>query len=207
MKLSFERSIPGRRGVRIPQCAVPSAAKIEDALLRKTALHLPELSETDVSRHYLRAGDAGVWRQRRVLSARLLHDEIQSRRQRTGGLAGRIHPESIRSSRRKPRRARSKSLVRAKELLCQLVGMEEMTFQPAAGAHGEFLGLLLIKRYHETCGDCAQKEDHRAGFRARHEPRDREHGGLYGGQYPLRAGLARSIFPPFAQRSAPIRRG
>ena len=36
--------------------------------------------------------------------------------------------------------------------------MEEMTFQPAAGAHGEFLGILLIKRYHESRKDCARKK-------------------------------------------------
>ena len=51
MKLSFERSIPGRRGVVIPKSVAPKA-KLDDALLRKTPLHLPELGEIDVSRHY-----------------------------------------------------------------------------------------------------------------------------------------------------------
>ena len=51
MKLSFERSVAGRRGAVIPKSTVPSA-KLDGALLRKSPLHLPELSETDVSRHY-----------------------------------------------------------------------------------------------------------------------------------------------------------
>src|SRR5512133_2620472 len=51
MKLSFERSVTGRRGITIPKTAVPQAA-LSEALLRKTPLCLPELSETDVSRHY-----------------------------------------------------------------------------------------------------------------------------------------------------------
>ena len=37
--------------------------------------------------------------------------------------------------------------------LCEIAGMERMTFQPAAGAHGEFTGLLLIKAYHKSRGD------------------------------------------------------
>ena len=34
-----------------------------------------------------------------------------------------------------------------------ITGMDRMTFQPAAGAHGEYMGLLLIKAYHERRGD------------------------------------------------------
>ncbi len=41
----------------------------------------------------------------------------------------------------------------AEQYLCEITGMDRMTFQPAAGAHGEFTGLLLIKAYHESRGD------------------------------------------------------
>ena len=51
MKLAFERSVPGRVGCRIPASDVKSAA-LPDSLLRTTPLHMPELTETDVSRHY-----------------------------------------------------------------------------------------------------------------------------------------------------------
>ena len=37
--------------------------------------------------------------------------------------------------------------------LCEITGMDGMTFQPAAGAHGEFTGVLLIKQYHDARGD------------------------------------------------------
>ena len=37
--------------------------------------------------------------------------------------------------------------------LCEITGMDDMTFQPAAGAHGEFTGVLLIKQYHASRGD------------------------------------------------------
>ena len=42
----------------------------------------------------------------------------------------------------------------ASRYLCQITGMDGMTFQPAAGAHGEFPGALLIKQYHDARGRC-----------------------------------------------------
>lgn len=39
------------------------------------------------------------------------------------------------------------------EYLCEITGMDRMSFQPAAGAHGEFAGLLLIKAYHKSRGE------------------------------------------------------
>ena len=41
----------------------------------------------------------------------------------------------------------------AERVFCEITGMDAMTFQPAAGAHGEFTGLLLIRAYHESRGD------------------------------------------------------
>ena len=41
----------------------------------------------------------------------------------------------------------------AAQYLCEITGMNAMTFQPAAGAHGEFTGVLLIKQYHDVRGD------------------------------------------------------
>ncbi len=47
-------------------------------------------------------------------------------------------------------------LGRAEELLCEITGMDQMTFQPAAGAHGEFTALLMVKKYHLDRGDPAR---------------------------------------------------
>lgn len=41
----------------------------------------------------------------------------------------------------------------SEEIFCEITGMDSMTFQPAAGAHGEFTGLLLIRAWHESRGD------------------------------------------------------
>ena len=58
---------------------------------------------------------------------------------------------------RKPRRAAAaRCCVRPRKRLTAITGMDRMTFQPAAGAHGEYMGLLLIKAYHERRGDKAR---------------------------------------------------
>ncbi len=156
MKLSFERSVAGRRGVVISKPAVPSA-KIDANLLRKTPLHLPELSETDVSRHYseLEKQVYGVNDGFYPLGSCTMkyNPAVNEQAASLEGFCG-IHPLQPAYT----AQGAMEVLVRAKELLCQLVGMEEMTFQPAAGAHGEFLGILLIKRYHESRKDCARKK-------------------------------------------------
>ena len=46
----------------------------------------------------------------------------------------------------------------AGKYLCEITGMSDMTFQPAAGAHGEFTGVLLIKQYHDSRGDSKRKK-------------------------------------------------
>ena len=156
MKLSFERSVAGRRGVVIPKTAVPSA-KLDDALLRKSPLRLPELSEIDVSRHYseLEQQVYGVNNGFYPLGSCTMkyNPAVNEQVASLEGFAG-IHPlQSVETS-----QGALEVLVRTKERLCTLVGMDEMTFQPAAGAHGEFTGILLIKRYHESRKDCARKK-------------------------------------------------
>ncbi len=44
-------------------------------------------------------------------------------------------------------------LYKAEKLLCEITGMDAMTFEPAAGAHGEYTGLLLIRKYHQDRND------------------------------------------------------
>lgn len=48
-------------------------------------------------------------------------------------------------------------LARAEAALCEITGMDAMSFQPAAGAHGEFTGILLIKAYHTARGEGATR--------------------------------------------------
>ena len=55
--------------------------------------------------------------------------------------------------------------------LIEITGMDAITLQPAAGAHGEFTGILLMRAYHECEGQCAE-EDSDSGLGAWDESRD-----------------------------------
>lgn len=150
MKLIFERSVSGRKCTILPQCDVPVTDLGENK--RTRALHLPEVSENDISRHYteLAKETHGVNDGQYPLGSCTMKynpkiNEI------TASLPGftEIHPlqpeETVQGS--------LEALYTAKNLLCEITGMDDMTFEPAAGAHGEFTGLLLIKAYHDHRGD------------------------------------------------------
>ncbi len=52
MKLLFEKSVKGRRGLRVARSDVPNSINLRKDLLRKNPARLPELSELDVIRHF-----------------------------------------------------------------------------------------------------------------------------------------------------------
>ena len=77
--------------------------------------------------------------------------------------------------------------------LIEITGMDAITLQPAAGAHGEFTGILLIRAYLESQGQSAQEGSH-PRLRARHQSRHRRHGRLPGREpahQPARHGRSR----------------
>lgn len=149
MKLIFERSEESRRCTILPECDVPV---VPVAFERKRALRLPQVSEHDISRHYTELAKAthGVNDGFYPLGSCTMkyNPKID---EETAALPGftNIHPlqteESVQGC--------LELLSKAEKLFCQVTGMDAMSFQPAAGAHGEFTGLLLIKAYHDSKGD------------------------------------------------------
>lgn len=151
MKLSFEQSHEGRGCTLLPPCDVPVVSP-DAALLRKTPPALPQMAEIDIGRHYTRmAGQVhGVNNGFYPLGSCTMkyNPRINEEIAALPGFAG-VHPlqpaHTVQGS--------LEVLVQAERLLCEVTGMDSMTFQPAAGAHGEFTGLLLIKAYHQSRGD------------------------------------------------------
>ncbi|MGN0297622.1 MAG: aminomethyl-transferring glycine dehydrogenase subunit GcvPB [Lachnospiraceae bacterium] len=150
MKLIFERSIPGRRCTILPECDVPIIDMGE--MKRTKALHLPEVSENDISRHYteLAKETHGVNDGQYPLGSCTMKynpkiNEI------TAALPGftNIHPLQPEGT----VQGCLEAIHTAEKLFGEITGMDAMTFEPAAGAHGEFTGLLLIKAYHDHRGD------------------------------------------------------
>ena len=154
MKLIFERSVAGRSCAILPACDVP-AAELPASLARQQALNLPELSEIDLSRHYtelckqVHGVNDGFYP---LGSCTMKYNPaINEEMAALPGFNG-VHPLQPVST----AQGSMEMLYTAEQQLCKVTGMDAMTFQPAAGAHGEYTGVLLIKAYHQSRGDMAR---------------------------------------------------
>ena len=149
--LIFEKSRHGRKCSILPECDVPQILP-EEKDTRKKELRLPELSEPELSRHYtqLAKKTRGVNDGFYPLGSCTMKYNPRINEQ-AASLAGftDIHPLQPEHT----VQGCLEILYLAEKYLCEVTGMDRMTFQPAAGAHGEFTGLLLMKAYHKSSGD------------------------------------------------------
>ncbi|MBQ6293085.1 MAG: aminomethyl-transferring glycine dehydrogenase subunit GcvPB [Lachnospiraceae bacterium] len=156
MKLIFEKSMPGHRSDLLPALDVP-AFDLPVSMKRAEKPALPELSETEVSRHYtelvqqVHGVNCGFYP---LGSCTMKYNPRID--EETAALEGFTHVHPLADAR--DTAGCRKVLETAKELLCEITGMDDMTFEPAAGAHGEFTGVLLIKQYHKSRGDEARRK-------------------------------------------------
>ena len=151
MKLIFERSVPGRRTAYLPE---PPRTTLDFPRREKT-LRLPELSESQVDRHYTELaketrGVNGGFYPLGSCTMKYNPAVLETAANQPGFTD--IHPlqpdESVQGC--------LDVMRTAERYLCEITGMDAMTLQPAAGAHGEFTGLLLIKAWHRSRGDLAR---------------------------------------------------
>lgn len=154
--LIFEKSKTGRKCQNLPECDVP-VVTLDAKDKREVKLHLPELSEGELSRHYteLAKKSHGVNDGFYPLGSCTMKYNPRVN-EVAAGLEGftDIHPlqstETVQGC--------LEVFKTLESYLCEIAGMKRMTFQPAAGAHGEFTGLLLIKAYHKSRGDEKRKK-------------------------------------------------
>ncbi|MFL0201755.1 aminomethyl-transferring glycine dehydrogenase subunit GcvPB [Exiguobacterium acetylicum] len=153
--LIFEISKPGRIAYSLPLPTVDEVAVEEllpTSMLRKEDVALPEVSELDLVRHYTALSnrnhgvDSGFYP---LGSCTMKYNpKINEDMARLPGFAH-IHPlqpvESVQGA--------LGLMYDLQEKLAVITGMDEVTLQPAAGAHGEWTGLMLIKAYHHARGD------------------------------------------------------
>jgi len=151
MQLSYEKSREGRGCSVMPACDVP-VCKVPEGLARKQEARFPQMAEVDISRHYtqLEKRSHGVNDGFYPLGSCTmkynpkLNDEMAA----LPGFTG-IHPlQPVHTV-----QGCLEVISTLESYLDEITGMTGMTFQPAAGAHGEFTGLLLIKAYHTHRGD------------------------------------------------------
>ena len=151
MKLIFERSIEGKNCGALPPCDV-GLYELSPALKRAAAPRLPELTEGELARHYtgLESSAFGVNCGYYPLGSCTMkyNPKINEEAAALPGFAD-VHPlqpaHTVQGC--------LEVLHLMETLMCEITGMDSMSFQPAAGAHGEFAGLLLIKKYHASRGD------------------------------------------------------
>jgi glycine dehydrogenase subunit 2 len=154
-KLIFELSSPGRKAFSLPSIDVPekkTEEMIPEDFLRKDPAALPEVSEVDVARHFIRLSilnhhvDKGFYP---LGSCTMKYNpKLNETLARLPGFAN-LHPLQ-------PQETFQGALELMYELgkyLKEIAGMAHITLQPAAGAHGELTGLLMINAYHKNNKD------------------------------------------------------
>ncbi|MFN8411523.1 MAG: aminomethyl-transferring glycine dehydrogenase subunit GcvPB [Anaerolineales bacterium] len=147
----FELSSPGRIGVTMPASDVPTTALPPKDLLR-SELPLPELAEVDVVRHYMHLSqfnysvDGGFYP---LGSCTMKYNPKIN--EDTCRLPGFLYTHPL-----QPIETVQGNLVLMydmQEWLKEISGFAGVTLQPAAGAHGEFTGVLMMRAYHKSRGD------------------------------------------------------
>ena len=155
MDLVFEKSRAGRGGQHLPASDV-AEAKLDGSLLRSRAPRLPEMAETDVSRHYTQLAKRthGVNDGFYPLGSCTMkyNPRINEEAAALPGFA-KLHPLQPAST----VQGALDALYLAEQYLAEITGMDRFTFQPSAGAHGEYAGLLLIRAYHKDKGQLDQR--------------------------------------------------
>nr|WP_185767337.1 aminomethyl-transferring glycine dehydrogenase subunit GcvPB [Niallia circulans] len=153
--LIFENSTPGRIGYSLPEMDIPEldvSELIPADYIRSEPAKLPEVSELDIMRHYTALSkrnhglDSGFYP---LGSCTMKYNpKINENVARFSGFAH-IHPLQDESS----VQGALELMYDLQQHLIEITGMDEVTLQPAAGAHGEWTGLMMIRAFHEANGD------------------------------------------------------
>ena len=153
--LIFEKSSPGRRCFTLPACDVPEKP-IEELLspkmLRKQEAKLPEVSEIDVVRHFTRISQKNFCVDTNFYplgSCTMKYNpRINEEAARMEGFT-KLHPyQPVGQC-----QGILKLLYDFEQMLKSISGMAAFTLQPAAGAHGELTGMLIIRAYLQKMGE------------------------------------------------------
>jgi glycine dehydrogenase subunit 2 len=151
----YTKSRPGRRGIKFPASGVAEkdlSNFIPENLLNKDKIKLPELTELDVVRYFTNLSQKNF-------SIDTVFYPLGSCTMKynpkinefTAGLDGfiNIHPEQNEEF----AQGALELMYGLQEQLKEITGMDAISLQPAAGAHGEFAGMLIVKKYFEKIGE------------------------------------------------------
>ncbi len=157
-RLVFEKSSPGKKAYKLPPLDVPAidVAALLGETHRKVAGELPELSEIEIIRHFTRLS---TWNYAIDLGMYPLGSCTMKYNPRVNEFVSRI--EGLAEAHPYRPDALAQGILDVIELLqkclIEITGMDTITLQPAAGAHGEFTGILLVRARHESNGNPRRK--------------------------------------------------
>ncbi|MEM4723510.1 MAG: aminomethyl-transferring glycine dehydrogenase subunit GcvPB [Candidatus Hadarchaeum sp.] len=148
--LIFELGRKSAKGSLLPNLVTPDFS-IPEKMLRKS-VDIPELSEPEIVRHYTRLSqmnfcvDTGFYP---LGSCTMKYNPKINEELADLEEVANIHPdqdvETVQGA--------LEIMYRLEGFLCEITGMSRMCLQPSAGAHGEFLGLLLVRAYFKSKGE------------------------------------------------------
>jgi glycine dehydrogenase subunit 2 len=154
MELIFEKSKPGRSTVGIQQSDVPAINidKVIDKKYLRTELDLPEVAEVDLIRHYTNLSrrnfgvDLGFYP---LGSCTMKYNpKVNENAAALPAFTG-LHPYAADEM----AQGNLQLMYEMQQYLKNIFGMADFTLQPAAGAHGELTGVMMIKKYFEKKGE------------------------------------------------------
>lgn len=155
-KLIFELSKSGRVGYDLPKTAVREYA-LDPSLERKKPLEMPEVTELDVVRHYTNLSqknygvDQGFYP---LGSCTMKYNPKINEEIAASAAFTHLHPlqpeETVQGA--------LEIYYETSQMLSELTGLKEFTFNPFAGAHGEATGLMIMKEYHLRRNDCKRNK-------------------------------------------------
>ena len=149
--LLFEMSSPGRTAFSLPELDVPEA-DLPQEFLRQEAVNLPEISELDLVRHYVRLSQKNY--------------SVDSVFYPLGSCTMKYNPKINEAAAAMPKftathplqpqetvQGNLQLMYELQEAIKEIAGFAGVSLQPAAGAHGEFSGVLIMRAYHLSRGD------------------------------------------------------
>ena len=154
-KLIFEISKEGRRACTIPPLDLPDIdlkELVPNNVLRETDTQIPEMSQLDIMRHFTLLSnknfgiDTGFYP---LGSCTMKYNPKINEDMAALPKFTEVHPyqpeETVQGA--------LELMYNLSGMLCEITGMDQITLQPAAGAHGELTGLMIIHDYHRSRGD------------------------------------------------------
>ncbi|MBN1682897.1 aminomethyl-transferring glycine dehydrogenase subunit GcvPB [Candidatus Bathyarchaeota archaeon] len=164
--LIFELSHEGRVGFTVQDVEPEISDSIKEAaelipqeLYRNTAPNLPEVSEIEVLRHYIHLSQMNYGVNSGIIyplgSCTMKYNPIINEVIASNPSITELHPEQQQSS----IQGILEILYKFEQAYLEITGMDRATLQPAAGAHGEWTGIMLIRAYHKERGELLERNE------------------------------------------------